>query len=274
MSENCYLCGGNDLIKAWEFNAKPNQETDLGIPSDKYHREIFLCNQCGIYNNFHEYDFGKLYSGKYNKCTYQNNLLARFYEVMNLPADKSDNKNRVKRIVSFYEKIRGSIKNKKVLDVGSGLCVFLAEIQKYGIEGHCIDPDKLSTEHALINVRVKSAFCGYIENYTTSKQFDIITFNKVLEHTQFPIKILKKIKSLLKPDGILYIELPDSEQSLNIGSYINRNEFGLEHYTIFNLKSIEYLVKQANFRLLKKESIIDPSGKTTVYAFATLVDEL
>ena len=269
MEYKCFLCGNNDLKKVWEFKSKPIKETDLGISQDKYFRETFLCNKCGIYNNFHNYNFEKLYSGAYNQNTYRNDLLTRFNKVMSLPEDKSDNKNRVKRIVDFYENKNSSIIGKKVLDVGSGLCVFLAEFKKYGIESHCIDPDKLSVEHALQVVKVNSAYCGYIEDYNSRNKFDIITLNKVLEHSPRTLSNLSKLKKFLAPEGFFYIELPDSETALQQGHFTTRSEFALEHYTVFNKQSLAYLINESGLKQICLEGITDPSGKSTIFAFAS-----
>ena len=69
-------------------------------PED-YHRIICLCKHCGVYNNFHNYDFDKLYVDSYNTATYNNNILSRYNQLMNLPPASSDNKTALKGLRIF-----------------------------------------------------------------------------------------------------------------------------------------------------------------------------
>ena len=59
---------------------------------------------------------------------------------MSLPYKKSDNKQRVDRINKYFITNSKFKKDLKVLDIGSGLCVFLAELKKYFNDLTCIDP--------------------------------------------------------------------------------------------------------------------------------------
>jgi len=79
---------------------------------------------------------------------------------------------------------------------------------------------------------------------------------------------LKKINKMLKPNGYVYIEVPDGESASKAKNAKNREEFYVDHLHIFSLKSLEKCIKYANFRLLKIDKISEPSGKLTIYAFA------
>ena len=48
-----------------------------------------------------------------------------------------------------------------------------------------------------------------ITNYETAKQYDVIVMGDVLEHVIEPVKVLKKVKQMLKKDGILWISTPN-----------------------------------------------------------------
>ncbi len=262
--KRCPLCAQRDSHKVMEILKKPDRETDFGI--EDYHREIFRCNYCGVYFNVHSYDFDKLYQGKYNEATYGNKIKKNYDHIMSLPEDSSDNKGRVKRIVCFSGSLGQDPKKTDVLDIGSGLCVFLGELKKYGFRTHSIDPDRISTKHAKDNVGVDSAFCGTIDEYSSDRKFDIITLNKVLEHIKNPIDVVIKAKKFLKPGGFFYIELPDGENALK-NEYLSE-EFFIEHHFIFNCKSFDFLLSKSGLTSMKMESIVDPSGKYTIFSFA------
>mgnify|MGYP001976614780 CR=1 FL=1 len=82
----------------------------------------------------------------------------------------------------------------------------------------------------------------------------------------FNIQLLKA-KSLLSTDGIIYIELPDGKNASENGGFIDREEFYLEHYTIFSKDSLDYLVRKIGFGLDEFSSIHEPSDKYTLFAF-------
>ena len=96
-------------------------------------------------------------------------------------------------------------------------------------------------------------------------KFDVITFNKVLEHLKLNnIKeVLKKSKLLLKNKGIIYIELPSSTAK-KINLY--RQEFYFEHYNIFSIRSFRLLIKSIGFKIIYIKDIIEVSKKYTIRA--------
>lgn len=267
LHKRCYVCNSTNLQLVCSITKRPEQETDFGMKPEDYCREINLCLNCRVYNNFHNYDFDELYSGKYNEAKYNSDLLTRYDAIMNLPLEKSDNKQRVKRIVDFCKVRDVNLKNAKVLDVGSGLCVFLGELLKYGVEGYCIDIDPISIKHALRNVKVKDAHVGSFIDYGADLRFDIITFNKVLEHVTEPVSLLRKAKMYLKDTGIVYVELPDGFSALKENALVERQEFFIEHYTIFNKSSLRFLIKKAGFICAEIRRVHEPSDKYTLYAF-------
>ena len=66
---------------------------------------------------------------------------------------------------------------------------------------------------------------------------------------------------------IIYLELPDAEGALNANGFIDREEFYLEHYTIFTRDSLSYLIENAGFKSHIIKRIYEPSDKYTLYSF-------
>ena len=263
----CYLCNGTIVQCKELIKNKPSGETDFGISVDLYQREIVQCNNCKVFNNFHYFDLDNLYSTSYNHNTYSNSIKKTYEKIMRLPYCDSDNQHRVERIKNYYSKNNKLLNEAEVLDVGSGLCVFPGELLKYIKNISCVDPSEISVRHALENIRVNKGYCGEFLDIDFEKKYDLITFNKVLEHVKNPIAMLAKAKSLLKKEGVVYIELPDGEEASKNGGFINREEFYLEHYTIFSKDSLDYLVRKIGFGLDEFGSIHEPSDKYTLFAF-------
>lgn len=95
----CWLCGASDAQHLIDIDARPSYETDLGIQD--YHRTIYRCNHCDVYFNHHNYLDASFYTGDYNQLTYQHKLKATYDKIRALPAEKSDNKHRARRIADY-----------------------------------------------------------------------------------------------------------------------------------------------------------------------------
>lgn len=265
----CVICKGKQLKLIKKIVEKPSVEVDYNIPPNQYLRHIYHCLDCGVYYNHHNLLDNNFYNNTYNKSIEDGIINKRFERIIKINSKNSDNKNRVKRIDNFC---RGKLsKDKNVLDIGSGTCVFLYEMKKLGFKTYCIDPDHSAINHAEKVVKVNGAYHGNLLNIKINKRFELITFNKVLEHLVNPIEHLKKTRDYLKNNGILYIELPEGDRIIAKNKIENRSEFAIEHYTIYNNKSINNLLSESGFNMLQSEVITDPSGKYTIYAFANLM---
>jgi SAM-dependent methyltransferase len=274
MSENksakavrCFLCGGKEMSEVAHVRQKPARETDFGVQADRYSRRVYQCKNCSVYINAHEMLNDNLYGSAYNAATYQKNLLDVYRKIRALPEEKSDNKQRVRRVADFLAKKNLKPAGTNVLDVGSGLCVFLGEMKERGFQCYCIDPDPLSTRHALDNAKVDGAFAGTLEKYSPPVKFDLIAFNKVLEHVVDPAATLSLAKPLLKKGGSVYVELPDGESALKNGGAVEREEFYIEHNTVFTKPAFRKLAELAGLKCSDVEAVHEPSDKYTLYAF-------
>lgn len=268
IDQACHLCGEKDYQLLVTLEKKPDLETDYGIPDSEYYREICQCRNCNVFfnrhNNLIKDDF---YEGHYNASIKMGNILNRYNKIISFPIEKSDNKQRAQRVNDYMISNHFISDKSNILDVGSGTCVFLHEMKKFGYNTYCIDPDPISVQHSIDNVGVDGGFTGVLKDYKTDKKFDLITFNKVLEHIKRPSEILKQAKDYLKEDGYIYVELPDGTEIFEQGIMSERSEFFLEHYTTFNTAAFEKMVELAQLEITTLKRIHDPSGKHTIYAF-------
>jgi SAM-dependent methyltransferase len=261
--KNCYFCKKKIFKKKFEYFAPPKGETKYFINKKKYYRYYTQCKYCYHCFSISEIKLKDLYSSKYNEATYSCNLKENFEKIKNLPHNKSDNYFRVKRVVNFINKNINNIKNKTLLDVGSGLGIFPYTISKKNFICTALDPDKLSCSHLKDNLKINVIYGDFLKKKIKYK-YDIITFNKVIEHVKKPEKMLIRAKSILKKNGIIYLEVPDVIASKK-GK--NREEFHIDHLHVFSKKSLVFLVKKVNLNLKLIKSIREPSGKFTIYAF-------
>ena len=70
----------------------------------------------------------------------------------------------------------------------------------------------------------------------------------------------------IEAGGLCYLEVPDGEAASKV-SLIERQEFFVEHFYTFTKTSLKYLMEKVGLTNLEIHSIVDPSGKFTVYGF-------
>lgn len=268
------VCNGSDFSTVFRYEAPPNGETQFGFcRSGSYRRDVLRCAWCGHFVSYHEMDDKALYTGSYVSATYgdEGGLRAAFDRIMTLPEEQSDNAGRVRRVLEFaarrFSNLSDSELPPSILDVGSGLCVFLSRMKALGWNCTALDPDCRATEHAERTVGVR-AVCGDFMTVEGVGQFNAVTFNKVLEHVNDPVAMLARSARFLNDDGFVYVEVPDGEAAVRAGS--QREEFFVEHLHIFSAASLAVVSSRSGLSLSRIERVREPSGKFTLLAFLAL----
>ena len=258
-SINC-ICNSKKYFKLYTYNKKPKNEKNFSIIG-KYKRMFYECATCEHLYAKHNFTINKLYSKQYLDLTYKDEkgLNKRFKYITRLPANLSDNKGRAKRVTNFFKKK----KKLELLDIGSGLGVFLYEMRKKNWKVNGIEMDIRYSNYCK-NEHNLNVFRKNLSDLKIKKKFDLISFNKILEHVNYPKKLLTLAKKFLKKDGIIYIEVPDVYAKVG-GKF--RDEFCLDHLHIFSLSSLEILVRRSGLYPIKIVRIHEPSGKYTIFCF-------
>ncbi len=261
------ICGSRNHSILHTYEKRPDGETDFKIKDGDYWRQLSRCNVCEHFILTYDLDLKSLYQGYYSESTYGDQLKSTFEKIISLPAEKSDNHGRVFNIVKYLKtnNINSNGNTPDVLDVGSGLCVFLNELKNV-THWNCtaLDPDERQAQHAREVVGVNVIHSDFME-YKSDKKFDLITFNKVLEHVIDPVTMLAKAKINLEDNGIIYVELPDGEAAVK--DSVLRQEFFVEHYHAFSMSSMGILASKAGLEVLSIERLREPSGKYTLRMF-------
>ena len=261
--EKCPIGGGTESFRLFSYSAPPRGEVGFPRPAgEAYRREIWQFNGSRHMVSRHQMGVATSYSGDYVDATYGgvDGMRAAFDRVVGLPPEKSDNAGRVHRVREFAATHFTGRQPVKLLDVGAGLGVFPHAARKIGWDCTAIDPDKRAVDHLEREVGV-NAICDDFMTVANLGRFDIVTFNKVLEHVNDPVAMLHHAHAFLAP----HIELPDGEMAAEEGQ--GREEFFIEHLHIFSFASTVMLANQAGFAPLAVERHREPSGKFTLRTF-------
>ena len=141
--ELCRFCKSNKvLIK--QFSRPPKGETNFGFLP--YNRSLWQCTGCQHITNKHNFNIDtNFYKKTYQRTTYKEKARSRFTDLMSLPREQSDNRQRVNFIDNFWNDTQPN-KEKSCLDVGSGLGVFPAVLKELNWDCVAIEPDPEACE--------------------------------------------------------------------------------------------------------------------------------
>lgn len=267
-------CEESNCRVVLEYRSPPNGETRFDLPGDAYHRVYERCEICGHFFARHELDLASLYDGEYLDATYgdANGMARRLEKVLSLPPDQSDNAGRVAAISRFVNRHFGDdCQNWRLLDIGAGIGVFPISMIREGWTVTAMEPDGRAAEHLRSVARVNT-LTGDLRSYGVDEigRFELISFNKVLEHVIDPTELLAKSREFLAPRGLVYVELPDVAAA---AAGPEREEFFIEHHHVFSPASVDMMAERAALKTVCSERIREPSGKYTLRTFLTTGDE-
>lgn len=263
----CPISGVPAAKRIFVYDAPPRGEIGFHRSTDEsYYREIWKFDLSNHYVSSHRMTVATGYTQDYVDATYSDiaGMHRTFERIMALSPEKSDNAGRLKRIQTFSQTFFGGDRKPTLLDIGSGLGVFPFGVKQLGWECTALDPDPRAVQH-IKSVVGGAVVCGDFSQVEELGRFDVVTLNKVLEHTPDPVAMLARTKQFLTPGGFVYIELPDGEMAASHGA--GREEFFIEHLHVFSFTSTVMLANRAGFHPVVVERLQEPSTKFTLRAF-------
>lgn len=207
-------------------------------------RKVLKCSDCGFVfledkNDSSEYYAGTTYRAKYGpdltKTSNPKEVFETYYPHQG----------------PIIEKIKHLLKSDtSVLDVGCSAGQFLMSIKdlvgnRVGLELSQDEVDFIRSHH---DFRV---YNEPIENAKiTEGPFDLVTSFQVVEHTLDPVEFVKDLGRQLKPDGYLYLELPNLHDVLldcyRVSGYADFY-YREPHVSYFTKDTLRNLLDQVGF---------------------------
>jgi len=153
---------------------------------------------------------------------------------------------RMRAVLNLLKKIE---KKDFILECGCGVGVYTEKLQAIPKNLFCFDinPSLVSIASSVKNNSL--LFVGDINNMPLSdSSVSVAIAADIIEHMKKPIKSLKEIRRVLKPEGHLIITTPSSLWDPIYCMFGMRKE-DVGHYNIYNKKKIKYLLDNSGFRL-------------------------
>jgi SAM-dependent methyltransferase len=270
---NCYLCGAlpPTTLKSTlliQKHADPILEL-ISEGLSKTNRRIIKCPSCGfVYRDptLENSEIEILYT-RYRDQRFRRESPDEYFDrITSIPDDQSQNFSKTTRI-DFLFKTYATQESKPVLrllDVGTGGGVFIHTFLRNSIyhwSAYGVEPTSsyASLAERRLGIPIVNSF--YKPNLFNLK-FDLITVNKVLEHTADPILFLQGLKQDLAPDGLIYLEVPSASEVLSLP--VDHPQLTYDHLIFFSIETLSKIATIANLRVLFCDETSSPSGEADV----------
>lgn len=234
----CFVCDTNEFkIFASNFYL---------LNGNKY--DLIKCNSCGIIivNPFpNPQELMSMYDSKYFNDCYDSGISNKgYFENVEFMT------RRYEHLISKITKFKNT---GKILEIGCAGGLFLNIAKQSGFEIFGVE---LSKDISISENLKENIFIGTLEeaNFSTD-YFDIIYMGHVLEHISTPIETILEVKRILKPSGILIIEVP---------SFVNSFYYDVlkRFYKLFNIKPPSMFKIETEGKYLKPYHLIEFSPYT------------
>jgi len=141
-------------------------------------------------------------------------------------------------MVSYVTKNYGLQAGARVLDVGCGQGGTLELFKAAGMQatGIALGEDvAVCRQRGLDVVEMDLAFLDFPDS-----TFDLVWCRHALEHSIFPYFVLAELRRILKPDGLLYVEVPSPNTACE-------HEANPNHYSVLGKRMWHHLMTRAGF---------------------------
>jgi SAM-dependent methyltransferase len=147
-------------------------------------------------------------------------------------------------ILKLYKS--GIKREDNILDVGAGNGAWAARMCDFGYNNICCI-DQYVKESPYPNVEF---ICGEFENFYEERKYDLVTLHHSFEHMRDPDLVLKKIRAILKTNGLCIIRIPLCD-SIAWEKY-HENWYQIDaprHYYLYTRKAMSLLCTRNGLRV-------------------------
>ncbi len=204
---------------------------EIGEPASKVGYNV-ICETCGLiyhHPSMSAEDMKRFYAEDYNGEYSASETIGR-----DLARD---------RILFLKEKINLN-RIIAALEIGCAQGEFISELNLAGVPAEGIEPSKTMAEVGRKAYGVNITDRAYDDVPLRIAYYDLICMFHVLEHLPDPLGALKRIKTELKPDGHLFLEVP------TLGDCQLAIIFKTIHPTTFVLETLSAMLIMAGFKII------------------------
>ncbi|MDC0661790.1 class I SAM-dependent methyltransferase [Marinobacter sp. SS21] len=245
MSIECKLCGSEVIenVRFSNFLALTNSNV-----------AVYTCSSCRasfLIGDLDQEIYGKNYFGR----------VGQEYEYAGQSIDNALHyENIIKNLLNYASSTNA------LLDLGCGLGHFLEKAEAsfnkvVGVDAYLEKKDLVTANAVFLKKALEvSSF--------NEGEFDVVTMNHSLEHVDDPSKVLGNVNYYLKPNGIVYIEVPFQYWSFydKVSSVfkpkLKADIFSYHHKSFFTPNSLKAFLANNGFEVLRVETFLPLRGRS------------
>ena len=248
--KQCQICK-NKLTKFINLGNQPLCDDLKNKPNKNifYKLQVNYCSKC--FTAFQKYnnDKKKLFPKNYHYRS------ANTQDVIDGMVD----------LVNKTKKISGTLKNKKILDIGCNDGSLLDIFKSHGSKTYGIEPTGAASEAIK---KKHNVFNKYLDKKISRKlikeheYFDVITFTNVFAHIENFNELIRSLKILIKPQTLLVIE------NHYFGEVLKKNQFDTfyhEHPRTYSLNSFNKISQLLNMHINNFDFVKRYNGNIRVF---------
>jgi len=223
----CSVCGNKDPEK---FKVKYEKENFA----------VVTCNTC----SFHF--IPPYYRKKIEYTQYKNADVTAAVRAGNNWVKIQRHKLRFKFIQKF-------IKSGKLFDLGAGWGHFMLAGKELGYDVYGVEISEQPYLYCVNDLKLPVDHIDFFE-MDEAKKFDVITMWDVLEHIDKANDFLAKCSKLTKPDGYLFLQVPQIDSYFAKKHKDNWKMMGLDHVNYFGKDTITKILAHNGYEVVKIKS--------------------
>jgi SAM-dependent methyltransferase len=223
-----------------------------------------MCNGCGFIYHTPTLDHEEvlLMYKNFRDTSFRGETPDEYFDrITRIPKEDSFNYKKTLLLNDLMTKFLPEKKKRSLFDVGTGGGVFVKTFLDYadgGWKAFGVEPTPSYAELASrrLHIPVKT---GFYEPRIYDTTFDLITANKVVEHSGDAIEFLKGFYQDLSDDGMVYIEVPNAKEIFTLPPL--HDQLLYDHLYFFSDKVMEYVCDKASFEIVWKSEPQNEKGE-------------
>lgn len=224
---HCCVCGNNNKD---EFKLKYQKENFA----------VVTCNKCSLHF------IPPYYRKKIQYTQYKNADVTAAVRAGNNWIKIQRHKLRFKFIQKF-------IKSGKLFDLGAGWGHFMLAGKELGYDVYGVEISEQPYLYCVNDLKLPVDHIDFFE-MDEAKKFDVITMWDVLEHIDKADEFLAKCAKLTKPDGYLFLQVPQIDSYFAKRHKDNWKMMGLDHVNYFGKETITKILERNGYEVVKIKS--------------------
>jgi 2-polyprenyl-3-methyl-5-hydroxy-6-metoxy-1,4-benzoquinol methylase len=261
MRRDCPICGSDQKRQVLSRQFVTTSHSDFG---DGY--QVVICNECDFAyaDEIQSQDALDAYYAGNTATAIELGRANSDLQFSEQEHHKDQHNNSLSYILPFLSK------TSRIIDIGCGSGHLLNLIVNNGFqEVWGLDPSPIASEIARKRYGL-SVFQGSLLDELDIGKFDFMILSHVLEHIEDVNIFLLKLKNILTPQGLVYIEVPDAynfslsaDPALGLCDVHLKDifvQFTPEHINFFSTNSLENLMRANGFENVVMEPNLSTMG--------------